>query len=829
MHQSQFSHIIPVRHCQPHIVLREVAAIDGVEPPIKPSENWPADRRWRSLAHTAETGVFVVYVSESNPSAHFGRPGDLWLTNHSLSVKSLQNIWTLWHPNAVFLCPYAPARRLVWGHTGYFKYLAQKGSEANAWNNQKPLSMVSEHFDTPQVAAICSKDYASLTDQDMIALLHLRYQYEMEKLENAMEQQQVTGPSSTPAIRTHNVPLFDGVPPPNRSILDARYNAQLFDNAPPLDDMLLAQEDMDVNTNTQTGKCHLLGIRLGAQTDLLEEYCLPSAQPTYRPFPVNKYAKPSGERKHSERTKCWNNMELFLPFSPDPDYLEREMCKWIAKGRDATAPPLDSGLPLVAVLDAPPPTASFSQWREHVALVRDVLANGRVVVVCGFQDSSTSCEWSAESLSEIAKVNVENSSIQWHSSIKNYQDSLQQDPDRPYVPTTTKGSLSQFLQAAENSKDRVNCLDLPMNGFCPSQVCLNATTYLGYFNPKAKHGKGRNTQNTLPFNHTQEMSQIEWDAIRLRSWALFASAGTYTWPHHNAAGLSTYVLCKTGAKIWSYLQPKKRPTSVAQAIEQYAAIAKCTLNPSELEKIAEPVNLLLEPRTLLIQPLGFIHHVYTLENSIFLGGHFLMKESMHITELCHAHAALSKQENTNASHSSVTRLMACMVLTLAFQSPAQSIQQTASKEAEAEHVAAQEAIKLIFEYNEISRSKIKPLPWLLPYGKGSFQGPLPGPNFPTTCLAICLRGLNILRGTVDIDKVVKAVGAKSIHIAEDSTQPNSAYHGDEESNVSFSDNEEPESDDTEEDDRATHKDLGNIRGHCNSDPEAEDEDTSIET
>jgi hypothetical protein len=60
-------------------------------------------------------------------------------------------------------------------------------------------------------------------------------------------------------------------------------------------------------------------------------------------------------------------------------------------------------------------------------------------------------------------------------------------------------------------------------------------------------------------NDSFEICQLDWDAMRLDSWALFATGSAFTWPHTDAAGLVMFVVCKKGTKIWSYLVLKEHP------------------------------------------------------------------------------------------------------------------------------------------------------------------------------------------------------------------------------------------------------------------------------
>lgn len=51
-------------------------------------------------------------------------------------------------------------------------------------------------------------------------------------------------------------------------------------------------------------------------------------------------------------------------------------------------------------------------------------------------------------------------------------------------------------------------------------------------------------------------STASWDAWKSTTWDLATHAGFFTWPHHDAAGFSSYVFTRVGCKIWGILRPK---------------------------------------------------------------------------------------------------------------------------------------------------------------------------------------------------------------------------------------------------------------------------------
>ncbi|KAI0703794.1 hypothetical protein BC835DRAFT_1303057 [Cytidiella melzeri] len=154
-----------------------------------------------------------------------------------------------------------------------------------------------------------------------------------------------------------------------------------------------------------------------------------------------------------------------------------------------------------------------------------------------------------------------------------------------------------------------------------------------------------------------------------------------------------------------------------------------------IKKLTTPANILLPANTMLIQPPGCVYQVNTLDNSICTGGHFLMLDSMHLTEITRIGAVITKQTATNASHLSVIWLLSkitigilyenhCNVLKKPFISLARMILWPTmymegdldpdnpcfvySEESHSELKAAQLIARDILQHNNISVAKIEP-------------------------------------------------------------------------------------------------------------------------
>ncbi|KAI0692834.1 hypothetical protein BC835DRAFT_1306988 [Cytidiella melzeri] len=442
-------------------------------------------------------------------------------------------------------------------------------------------------------------------------------------------------------------------------------------------------------------------IELESLNDLQKyDYCKPSHQYMHKPFPADKYKEPLDGRRSSGSVKCpWNDMDMFLPYCADAGADEEgddiDMCRWLAGGVDATSPLDTNSTPVVTVLRTPPPCSSLQAWKEHISEAHSILAQGHAVAILDYVETGPENKWSEESLCAIASRDLQ----------------------------TVKGTIQKFWCDATDPTERVNCLDIVMYGhlilYIISQLSsvsreLSATAAVGFQGaqlkpdnkpPKKKQRLEHVLAELKGSDNSLGIGSMEWDADRSSSWGLLATAGAFTAPHHDAGGTLTFVLCRR---------------------DEYFETIK---------KLTTPANILLPANTLLIQPPGCVHQVYTLDNSICTGGHFLMLDSMHLTEITRIGAVITKQTATNASHPSVIWLLSritigilyennCNVLRKPFISLARMILWPTmyiegdldpdnpsfvySEESRSELKAAQSIARDILQHNNISVAKIEP-------------------------------------------------------------------------------------------------------------------------
>ena len=88
-------------------------------------------------------------------------------------------------------------------------------------------------------------------------------------------------------------------------------------------------------------------------------------------------------------------------------------------GSDATAPPYDGhegpgNMPIVAVVESPPPGSSIHIWNNHKEEVKSVLSSGRLVAILGGVSNFPKYSWDEESLVSITRRQGTGAMIQWH-------------------------------------------------------------------------------------------------------------------------------------------------------------------------------------------------------------------------------------------------------------------------------------------------------------------------------------------------------------------------------------------------------------------------------
>ncbi|KAI0682480.1 hypothetical protein BC835DRAFT_1311501 [Cytidiella melzeri] len=724
---GRFPHVMSREHVASHVVLdaADAVAITAVQPPVdvfwhnqkrlRNPGNWPGDCQWPAPHGDSVTGVFVVYASQSEPRGSIGRVGNVWLGPNAIWVMREQTSWVRWNKSELLPCPHDDDLVLTWSAHASFNYLAPTSTktEARRWNkNGVPNHCISPCLrQSPLVQAALAKSYRDLVEEDIVLLLHARFQ-------SARDDSAAVANRSAVVVNNEI----------RHNMADAGIPKRFSDVHPPSDGLNIEhkgtnhhQPDLGSAIEPELERRNVSAARVAVQT-ISSGHCKPSAQPMYPVFPRDKYA-------------ChWNDMDMFLPFSrlgsdQDPNIV---MCRWMANnGIDATAA-TDDKLPLVTVLRTPHPDATAEEWREHVALAQHALCHGRVVAVLGATQSEAPFEWTEECISQLAGKKPDGAPIQWQfleATENDYRTTSPQQPsadpsstDCPDGPTgessvdqtlttanlhtvtgqrevdddntgatpnfsTVKGTICDFLAKLANPEERANCLDIPMvtssvpyiiRALATSSHALNATANVGFSAfkemPTATNSrefptnpKKRKRSLHLQGTDSHGPAHMDWDVVRSATWGLVATAGAFTKAHHDAGGFLTWVEGKKRAKLWCYLVPTKGTQDVPRSLEDYRSLVDNWHDSEWLMGNATPSNVLLTPGTVLIQPPGTVHQVYTLDNSIFVGGHFLMLDAMHLTELTRASAALNAQAATNASHPGVLRLLTRIVICIAYE------------------------------------------------------------------------------------------------------------------------------------------------------------------
>jgi hypothetical protein len=133
-------------------------------------------------------------------------------------------------------------------------------------------------------------------------------------------------------------------------------------------------------------------------------------------------------------------------------------------------------------------------------------------------------------------------------------------------------------------------------------VCL----FSFYTVAKAKEKKRKRSDtvvhtptNALNLNDSFGPLFLEYDTSKLRSWALFGTPGAYTPGHGDPAGLTTYVVCKKGVKLWGFLLPSKADMTNQEYMRFYRDMAKNSQKYKSISALATPSNVLLTPGTIL--------------------------------------------------------------------------------------------------------------------------------------------------------------------------------------------------------------------------------------
>ncbi|KAI5982790.1 hypothetical protein F5J12DRAFT_900032 [Pisolithus orientalis] len=232
-------------------------------------------------------------------------------------------------------------------------------------------------------------------------------------------------------------------------------------------------------------------------------------------------------------------------------------------------------------------------------------------------------------------------------------------------------SRVKFIELADNENTCMNLLDFPNTQpevpIFLRQLSNNVNTKTMTMNDVYLPHSGKNTGKSY-----YGVQAVLGDVKRLHGWDLLMHGGFVTYPHHDAAGLCTYITVQSGSKIWGYFDtPGSQDASTENLFKAWDNIFADNVN---LKFHKYPLRTIhLQCGDTLIQPPGANHMVYTLQNGLMSGGHFLSYSTNHLMEITINYDCSKVPEGertmhglagTNAVHPAIHHIIIWMVLAL---------------------------------------------------------------------------------------------------------------------------------------------------------------------
>ncbi|KAG9311146.1 hypothetical protein JVU11DRAFT_8209 [Chiua virens] len=301
--------------------------------------------------------------------------------------------------------------------------------------------------------------------------------------------------------------------------------------------------------------------------------------------------------------------------------------------------------------------------------IEEALSNGSAVLVRGWEPTPT-LEFTVESIgmyrpSLHQDVDIQNAVLREKEARKGDKG----DGTNVHESMTIK----RFIELADDPKKCLNLLDLPniqpdvpifvrtiSDNVSARSATMNATHLAKTGENKSKKYFGVQT--------------ISGDSERVRGWDIMTHGGFLTHAHVDTCGLCTYITVRSGSKIWIYADADKddKVTTRKGLFARWDRLlvfreGQCAPDGFTLG------GVLLQRGDTLIQPPGVKHIVYTPQNGLMTGGHFLSYSTMHMTQLAMEYESSAvpshpkserAQYTTNATHPSIYRYVTWMILGL---------------------------------------------------------------------------------------------------------------------------------------------------------------------
>ncbi|KAI6138056.1 hypothetical protein BKA82DRAFT_4021780 [Pisolithus tinctorius] len=320
----------------------------------------------------------------------------------------------------------------------------------------------------------------------------------------------------------------------------------------------------------------------------------------------------------------WESLNI-RTYAPWFSKVDCDAVEYMSKAASATEYQYGHGRTMLVELKYDGDKGSLAQL---IANISDSLSRGCAVLVRGWKPNNPPLDFTCEDICFFHPTISQEVVVQ--DALKRAeQQEAKGGPDMSKVFEVLSGV--KFIELADNENTCMNLLDFPNTQpevpIFLRQLSDNVNAKTMTMNDVHLPHSGRNAGKSY-----YGVQAVLGDVERLRGWDLLTHGGFVTYPHHDVAGLCTYITVQSGSKIWGYFDtPGSQDASRENLFKAWDDIFADNVN---LKFRKYPLGTIhLQHGDTLIQPPGDNHMVYTPQNGLTSGGHFLSYSTMHLTEI----------------------------------------------------------------------------------------------------------------------------------------------------------------------------------------------------
>ncbi|KAI5984120.1 hypothetical protein F5J12DRAFT_899406 [Pisolithus orientalis] len=360
----------------------------------------------------------------------------------------------------------------------------------------------------------------------------------------------------------------------------------------------------------------------------------------------------------------WESLDI-RTYAPWFSKVDCDAVEYMSKAVSATEYQYGHGWTMLVELKYDGDKGSLAQLIDNIS---DSLSRGCAVLVRGWKLNNPPLDFTCEDI-RFFHLTISQEVVVQDALKHAEQQEAKGGPDMSKVFEVL--SRVKFIELADDENTCMNLLDFPNT---QPEVPIFLRQLSDNVNAKTM------TMNDVYLPHSGKnagksyygVQVVLGDVKRLRGWDLLTHGGFVTYPHHDAAGLCTYITVQSGSKIWGYFDtPGSQDARRENLFKAWDDIFADNVN---LKFHKYPLRTIhLQRGDTLIQPPRANHMVYTPQNGLTSGGHFLSYSTMHLTEIAINYDCSKVPEGkqtmrglagTNAVHPAIHRIIVWMVLAL---------------------------------------------------------------------------------------------------------------------------------------------------------------------